>query len=73
MVQLLLNGILRVMFGLFIFINKNDHTEKLRKHEYGHTIQSLILGPLWIFVIGLPSLIWCSCFEKYRRKPDYLC
>lgn len=57
-----------VSFGLFIFVNKYDHTEKLRKHEYGHTIQSLILGPLWIFVIGLPSLIWCSCFEKYRRK-----
>ena len=30
---------------------------KLIRHEYGHTVQSLILGPIWSFVIGLPSLI----------------
>ena len=27
-------------------------------HEYGHTLQSLLLGPLYLIVIGLPSLIW---------------
>lgn len=27
-------------------------------HEYGHTIQSLLLGPLYLFVIGLPSALW---------------
>jgi hypothetical protein len=38
------------------------------KHEYGHTIQSKILGPLYLFVIGLPSLIWAGLFDKYREK-----
>lgn len=28
------------------------------KHEYGHSIQSRMLGPLYLFVIGIPSLIW---------------
>lgn len=28
----------------------------------------LILGPLWSLAIGLPSLIWCGCFSKWREK-----
>jgi len=55
-----------VSFGLFIFFNKYQKDYQLLRHEYGHTIQSLILGPLWIFVIGIPSIIWCGCFGKYR-------
>ena len=43
------------------------HSEYLA-HEYGHTIQSHKLGPLYLFVIGAPSLIWAGCFEKYRIK-----
>lgn len=42
--------------------------ERTFKHEFGHCIQSLILGPLYLLIIGLPSLIWCGCFEKYRQK-----
>ena len=38
------------------------------KHEYGHTIQSKILGPLYLFVIGLPSLLWAWLGDNYREK-----
>jgi len=39
-------------------------------HEYGHTIQSIILGPLFIPVIAIPSLMWASlpCLIRFRRK-----
>ena len=37
-------------------------------HEYGHTIQSHKLGPLYLLVIGLPSVIWNGCFKNYRKK-----
>ena len=37
-------------------------------HEYGHTIQSQKLGPIYLLVIGLPSLIWAGCFETWRIK-----
>lgn len=40
------------------------------KHEYGHFKQSLILGWLYLLVIGLPSFIWCNCFDLYRLKND---
>ena len=60
--------------GMFIFVSVSkkspDAIRKVALHEYGHTLQSIILGPLYLIVIGLPSLLWCSlpCFANYRRK-----
>ena len=31
---------------------------RLLVHEYGHTIQSLIFGPLYLIVMGIPSTLW---------------
>ena len=56
-----------VSLGMFIFVS-NMNWEETIKHEYGHTIQSMILGPLYLLVIGLPSVIWAGCFDKYRQK-----
>lgn len=52
---------------IFIFSDYRD-TRKIVMHEYGHSIQSKILGPLYLLVIGLPSIIWAGLFEKYRNK-----
>lgn len=56
-----------VSLGQFVFVNINDG-ERTVKHEYGHTRQSLMLGWFYLLVIGLPSLIWAGCFDKYRAK-----
>ena len=56
-----------VSLGCFIFVS-DSYDELLVKHEYGHTLQSLILGPFYLLVIGLPSMIWAGFFEKYRQK-----
>lgn len=47
-----------VTLGKYIFINQN-YTDKefIIKHECGHVIQSKILGPLYLLVIGIPSLL----------------
>lgn len=39
-------------------------------HEYGHTFQVLLLGPLYWLVVAIPSFLWANlpCFERYRRK-----
>lgn len=55
-----------ISLGIFLFISEDESF--LVNHEYGHTLQSLILGPLYLLVIGIPSLIWAGCFEKYRQK-----
>lgn len=59
--------------GLFIFISDRAHgdvRDELCAHEYGHCIQSLILGVLYFPVIALPSGLWCMHprFEKKRRE-----
>lgn len=40
------------------------------RHEYGHCRQSQILGPLYLPIIALPSLLWCvlPCCRRYRQK-----
>lgn len=71
-----------VSLGWFIFIGmdipKDKRTEnripdeemesRIHVHEYGHTFQSLLLGPLYLIIIGIPSLIWAK--STYFRKKD---
>ena len=56
-----------VSLGRFIFISPKDDHSALR-HEYGHHLDSNHLGPLYLFVIGIPSFCWAMFFEKYRKK-----
>ena len=60
-----------VSLGIFIFLGKSviedSYGAKLKVHEYGHTIQSALLGPLYLPVIGLPSLIWNRAFMRKHR------
>lgn len=57
--------------GLFIFTppDSRANAEKIRVHEYGHAIQSLLLGPLMFFV-GVISVAWGNLpyFEKLRKE-----
>lgn len=58
-----------VSLGNKIFLCKYHHNDEfVKKHEYGHCKQSLILGWLYLLVIGLPSFIWANCFGKYRAR-----
>ena len=52
--------------GMFIFVWKGA-PERMVAHEYGHSIQSMILGPFYFFAIGIPSLLWCSVPHFGRR------
>jgi len=44
-----------VSLGRYILLRKNA-LEISKKHEYGHCIQSKYLGPLYLIIIGLPSI-----------------
>lgn len=43
---------------------------RLVVHEYGHCIQSLIFGPLYLLVIGVPSFLWAQipAMRRYRAR-----
>ena len=57
--------------GLFIFTPREDlgDSQKIRIHEYGHCVQSIVLGPLYL-VIGIISLAWARipAFIRLRRE-----
>ena len=57
--------------GLFIFTPKDgmNNSNPIRVHEYGHAIQSLVLGPLMFFV-GIISVTWGNmrCFARMRAE-----
>lgn len=49
---------------------KEELTDRLLVHEYGHTIQSLTLGPLYLIIIGVGSTIWgwLPSLNRMRRE-----
>ena len=62
-----------VSLGPFIFLTANagQHKSRILFHEYGHTVQSLLLGPLYLPAAGLPSVLWAGlpvCKWLRRRK-----
>lgn len=74
-----------VSLGMFVFVtdepyfyeklkdkySKDELSRRLLTHEYGHTIQSLILGPLYLLVIGIPSTLWGFLPSCYKRRKEH--
>ena len=57
--------------GMFIFMGDGAaRPERVIVHEYGHTLQSAFLGPLYLPIVGLPSVLWAGLpvFAKIRRE-----
>jgi hypothetical protein len=52
--------------GLFIFVWPDD--TRVCVHEYGHSIQSAVLGPLYLPIIGIPSAIWANLPALQKRR-----
>jgi len=62
-----------ISLGLFVFIYKpinpdDAQHDGLLRHEYGHCLQSALLGPLYLLFIGLPSFLGLRIYNK-RQKP----
>ena len=43
-------------------------SEETVKHEYGHSIQSLYLGFLYLLVVGIYSAIFCNLWDRLFHK-----
>ena len=51
-----------VSLGFFVFWPSCDNryfklSSKNKMHEFGHSIQSRILGPLYLLLVGIPSIL----------------
>ena len=63
-----------VTLGKYIFIGQNYRGRLyIIKHECGHVKQSKILGPLYLIVIGIPSIVhawlnkYIGCCKKHKE------
>ena len=63
-----------ISLGSFALINKYNCDEDSIKHEgIGHTKQSRILGPFYLIIIGLPSILHAGlnniigCCRKHKE------
>ena len=58
--------------GMYLFLSERsyDKQSQVQVHEFGHAVQSAILGPLFLPLIGIPSFLWCMLpvFQTLRKK-----
>ena len=49
-----------------------EYCDEVAVHEFGHTFQSLILGPFYLLVVGIPSFVWANLppITKLRSKKN---
>ena len=59
-----------VTLGNHIFLSPRA-TDTTVRHEWGHTRQSLTLGPLYLIVIGIPSIIWAATHRIIAPNKPY--
>lgn len=62
-----------ISLGHYIIVRSamKDYTGRTEWHEYGHCRQSMILGPLYLPVIGIPSLLWAAIFRPGYGRSYY--
>ena len=62
-----------ISLGRYIIVRSvfNDYTGNTERHELGHARQSLMLGWLYLVVIGLPSLLWAAWWNSSRKVSYY--
>lgn len=61
-----------VSFGTYIFISSESAMmESVYDHEFGHCIQSRILGPLYLPIVGLASGIHCLVHDGKSNYYDF--
>ena len=55
-----------ISLGNYIIMNRQDKEDGMR-HEYGHSIDSRRWGPIYLIIIGLPSLLG-NIYDRIAHK-----
>ena len=61
-----------ISLGLFVILKEEmykKNQDNCIEHEFGHTIQSKILGPLYLIIIGIPSILWNAFYKIDKTRP----
>ena len=55
-----------VSLGRYVYVESS--AQETIRHELGHCSQSRMLGPLYLIVVGLPSLVWAALYGTAIRE-----
>jgi len=53
--------------GKYIYLPENAVDSEIF-HEAGHTIQSKILGPLYLIIVGISSAVFCNLWDRIFHR-----
>ena len=58
--------------GMFLFVNSAHYDQEpgILVHEFGHAVQSAVLGPLFLPIMGIPSFLWCNLKPCQRLRKE---
>ena len=56
-----------------MFVRDTTSAKTVNSHELGHTFQNVLLGPLFVFVVAIPSAIrwWIRRLQPTKEHPAY--
>ena len=62
-----------ISLGRYIIVRSalQDYTGNTERHELGHAKQSRMLGWFYLFVIGIPSILWAAWWNEGRNRSYY--
>ena len=60
-------GVVSLCGGYTTIYSDDEWFQHTRRHEFGHSLQNLIFGPLMPFIVTLPSVVRYH-YQNYRSK-----
>ena len=62
-----------ISLGRYVIVRSwmKDYTGNTERHELGHAKQSRMLGWFYLFVIGIPSILWAAWWNEGRNRDYY--
>ena len=58
-----------VSLGEFIILHTHSIADEATvAHEYGHSVQSRIFGPLYLLIVGIPSAVFNNLWDQAFHK-----
>ena len=56
-----------VSLGNYIIVRQGEKKQTIQ-HEHGHSLQSLKFGPLYLLIVGFPSVVFNNLWDKLFHK-----
>jgi hypothetical protein len=60
-----------ISLGQYILLDRTQYVGNTVKHEMGHSKQSIMLGPLYLLAVGVPSILRANYSYNNRKSNSW--